>query len=213
MLLALRATCKAGDTIAVESPFYFNFLQMIAELGLKALEIPSTPREGISIEALRYAIEQNKISACLVITNFGNPLGSLMPDERKRELVELLAGHEIPLIEDDIYGDLGFANDRPSTAKSFDRSGLVIYCSSFSKTIAPGYRVGWAIAGRFQGRDGTVEDDDEYRHRLTDRNSPWPSFWPPAAMTITCAAFAASMPAISRRWPMPLSVISRPGPA
>jgi DNA-binding transcriptional MocR family regulator len=150
VLLALRATCKTGDTIAVESPFYFNFLQMIAFLGLKALEIPSTPREGISIEALRYAIEQNRISACLVITNFGNPLGSLMPDERKRELVELLASHEIPLIEDDIYGDLGFANDRPSTAKSFDHSGLVIYCSSFSKTIAPGYRVGWAIAGRFQ---------------------------------------------------------------
>jgi len=150
VLLALRATCKTGDTIAVESPFYFNFLQMIAFLGLKALEIPSTPREGISIEALRYAIEQNKISACLVISNFGNPLGSLMPDERKRELVDLLASHKIPLIEDDIYGDLAFANDRPSTAKSFDRSDLVIYCSSFSKTIAPGYRVGWTIAGRFQ---------------------------------------------------------------
>ncbi|MDD2542784.1 MAG: PLP-dependent aminotransferase family protein, partial [Desulfuromonadaceae bacterium] len=150
VLLALRVTCHAGDTIAVESPFYFNFMQMIAELGLKALEIPSTPREGISIEALRYAIEQGKISACLVITNFSNPLGSLMPEERKRELVELLARHEIPLIEDDIYGDLTFGNERPTTAKSFDRSGIVIYCSSFSKTIAPGYRVGWAIAGRFQ---------------------------------------------------------------
>ncbi len=150
VLLALRATCRAGDTIAVESPFYFNFLQMIAELGLKALEIPSTPQEGISIEALRYAIEQSKISACLVISNFGNPLGSLMPEERKRELVELLAVNEIPLIEDDIYGDLVFGNERPITAKSFDRTGLVIYCSSFSKTIAPGYRVGWAIAGRFQ---------------------------------------------------------------
>ncbi|MBV5341135.1 MAG: PLP-dependent aminotransferase family protein [Deltaproteobacteria bacterium] len=149
--LALRTTCSAGDTIAVESPFYFNFMQMIAELGLKALEIPSTPRDGISIEALRYAIEQNKISACLIIANFGNPLGSLMPDERKRELVELLASHEIPLIEDDIYGDLTFGNERPTAAKSFDNSDLVIYCSSFSKTIAPGYRVGWAIAGRFQG--------------------------------------------------------------
>ena len=150
VFLALRSTCRAGDTIAVESPFYFNFMQMIAELGLKALEIPSTPRDGISIEALRYAIEQGKISACLVIPNFSNPLGSLMPDERKRELVELLARHEIPLIEDDIYGDLTFDNERPTSAKSFDRSGLVIYCSSFSKTIAPGYRVGWAIAGRYQ---------------------------------------------------------------
>jgi DNA-binding transcriptional MocR family regulator len=150
VLLALQATCNAGDTIAVESPFYFNFMQMIAELGLKALEIPSTPRDGISIEALRYAIEQGKISACLVITNFSNPLGSMMPEERKRELVELLARHEIPLIEDDIYGDLTFGNERPVAAKSFDHSDTVIYCSSFSKTIAPGYRIGWAIAGRYQ---------------------------------------------------------------
>jgi len=148
--LALRATCRPGDTIAVESPFYFNFLQLIAEMGLKALEIPSTPREGISIEALSYAIENNRISACLVIPNFSNPLGSLMPSERKRELVQLLAGHEIALIEDDIYGDLSFAPERPMAAKSFDRQGLVIYCSSFSKTLAPGYRVGWAIGGRFQ---------------------------------------------------------------
>lgn len=151
VLLALRATCRTGDTIAVESPFYFNFLQLVAEMGLKALEIPSTPREGISLEALRYAIEHNKISACLVIPNFGNPLGSMMPDEKKKELVSLLAEHEIPLIEDDIYGDLVFGNERPIAAKSFDRKGLVIYCSSFSKTIAPGYRVGWTIGGRFQG--------------------------------------------------------------
>ena len=148
--LALRATCRPGDTIAVESPFYFNFLQLIAEMGLKALEIPSTPREGISIEALSYAIENNRISACLVIPNFSNPLGSLMPEERKRELVQLLAGHDIALIEDDIYGDLTFGPERPVAAKSYDRKGLVIYCSSFSKTLAPGYRVGWAIGGRFQ---------------------------------------------------------------
>ena len=150
VLLALRATCRAGDTIAVESPFYFNFLQLVAEMGLKALEIPSTMKEGLSIEALRYAIEHNRISACLVIPNFGNPLGTLMPDERKKELVELLAEHDIPLIEDDIYGDLIFGNERPLAAKAFDRKGLVIYCSSFSKTIAPGYRVGWTIGGRYQ---------------------------------------------------------------
>jgi DNA-binding transcriptional MocR family regulator len=148
--LALRATCRPGDTIAVESPFYFNFLQLIAEMGLKALEIPSTPREGLSIEALTYAIENNRISACLVIPNFSNPLGSLMPDERKRELVQLLAAHEIALIEDDIYGDLAFGSERPVAAKAFDHNGLVIYCSSFSKTVAPGYRLGWAIGGRFQ---------------------------------------------------------------
>ncbi|GFO67171.1 GntR family transcriptional regulator [Geomonas limicola] len=149
--LALRATCRPGDTIAVESPFYFNFLQLIADMGLKALEIPATPREGISIEALEYALEHNRVSACLVIPNFSNPLGGLMPEARKRELVQLLARHEIPLIEDDIYGDLTFGAERPLAAKAFDRQGLVIYCSSFSKTLAPGYRVGWAIGGRYQG--------------------------------------------------------------
>jgi DNA-binding transcriptional MocR family regulator len=150
VFLALRATCQPGDTIAVESPFYFNFLQMISALGLKALEIPSTPRDGISIEALRYALENNNIRACLVVANFSNPLGSLMPDERKQELVTLLARHEIPLIEDDIYGDLAFDNERPCAAKSFDTNDMVIYCTSVTKTLAPGYRVGWAITGRFQ---------------------------------------------------------------
>lgn len=150
VFLALRATCKQGDTIAVESPFYFNFLQMINALGLKALEIPATPRDGISLEALRYAIENNTISACLVVANYSNPLGSLMSNENKRDLVKLLARHEIPLIEDDIYGDLCFEQERPCAAKSFDTNDMVIYCSSVSKTLAPGYRVGWAITGRFQ---------------------------------------------------------------
>jgi DNA-binding transcriptional MocR family regulator len=150
VLLALRAVCRHGDVIAVESPIYYLFLQLTAELGLKVLEIPTTPQEGISIEALRYAIAHNRVKACLLVSNFSNPLGSQMPVERKRALVELLASHEIPLIEDDIYGDLSFSNDRPVAAKSFDRQGLVIYCSSFTKTLAPGYRVGWAIGGRFQ---------------------------------------------------------------
>lgn len=148
--LALRAVCRQGDNIAIESPIYFNFLQLIRELGLNALEIPSTPREGMSIEALRYAIEHNPVTACLIIANFGNPLGSLMPDGKKKELVELLGRHDIPLIEDDVYGDLCFTNNRPTAVKAYDRRGMVIYCSSFSKTVAPGYRVGWTIAGRFQ---------------------------------------------------------------
>jgi DNA-binding transcriptional MocR family regulator len=148
--LSLRVTCRPGDTVAIESPSYFNFLQLIQELGLRALEIPATPREGMSIEALRYALEHNPVRACLVISNFTNPLGSLMPDSKKRELAELLAKHDIPLIEDDIYGDLPFANERPSVAKAYDRKGTILLCSSFSKTLAPGYRVGWIAPGRFQ---------------------------------------------------------------
>jgi len=152
VFLALQATCRPGDTVAVESPIYFNFLQLIQVLGLKALEIPATPREGISLEALSYALDHNQVSACLVIPNFSNPLGACMPDERKRQLVDLLAKREVPLIEDDIHGDLAFDSERPRAAKAWDRDDNVILCSSFSKTVAPGYRVGWMVPGRFQAQ-------------------------------------------------------------
>lgn len=152
VLLSLRVLCKPGDTILIETPVYFNFLQLIEDLGLKTLEIPCSPRGGISLEALEYALAHNQshISACLVITNINNPLGGQMPDENKRKLVELLDDYDIPLIEDDIYGDLSFSDKRPSVAKAYDKKGNVLLCSSFSKTLAPGYRVGWIAAGRYQ---------------------------------------------------------------
>jgi DNA-binding transcriptional MocR family regulator len=150
--LCLRAVCRPGDTVAVESPTFYGFLQIIESLGLHALEIPTHPDHGISLDALAYAIEHNRISACLLVSNFSNPLGCAMPEENKKGLVELLASHDIPLIEDDIYGDLCFDEDRPSVAKAVDKKGLVLLCSSFSKTIAPGYRVGWVAPGQFQSQ-------------------------------------------------------------
>ncbi len=148
--LALQATCRPGDTVAIESPCYYTFLNSIQWLGLKVLEIPSTLREGLNLDVLDHAIRHNPVRACIVIANFNNPLGSVMPDEKKQELVVLLAKHEIPLIEDDVYGDLGFMPARPLVAKAYDDRGLVLTCSSFSKTLAPGYRVGWIVPGRFQ---------------------------------------------------------------
>jgi DNA-binding transcriptional MocR family regulator len=150
--LCLRAVAKPGDTIAIESPTYFGILQCIESLGFKALEIPTHPRDGVSLDALAMALESQPIKACLFVLNFSNPLGSCMPDENKQRLVAMLAERGIPLIEDDIYGDLAFAATRPRTAKSFDREGLVLLCDSFSKTLAPGYRVGWVAPGRFQAQ-------------------------------------------------------------
>jgi len=150
IVLALRATCGPGDTVAIESPTFYGALQAMEMLGLRALEIPTHPRDGISLEALSSAIQGRPIRACLLIPNFSNPLGSCMPDRKKRELVELLSAYEIPLIEDDIYGDLSFSPERPKVAKAFDKKGLVLLCSSFSKTLAPGYRVGWVAPGRFK---------------------------------------------------------------
>jgi DNA-binding transcriptional MocR family regulator len=150
MHLALRAICRPGDTVAVESPVYFGILQALEALGLKAFEVPTHPREGIDLEALAAALERNPIKACLVIPTFSNPLGSLMPVERKRALVELLGGHRVPLIECDIYGDLAHGGDRPPTCKSFDREGLVLLYSSYSKVLDPGFRVGWIAPGQFR---------------------------------------------------------------
>lgn len=150
--LALQAVCRPGDTVAVASPVYYTFLNAIQWLGLKVLEIPSRAQDGIALDVLDYALRHNTVQAVLVMSNFSNPTGALMPDENKRRLVDLLAARDIPLIEDDVYGDLAFDSHRPTITKSFDRSGLVLYCSSFSKTLAPGYRVGWIAAGRFQRR-------------------------------------------------------------
>jgi DNA-binding transcriptional MocR family regulator len=148
--LCLRAVCRPGDTVAIESPISFDALQCLEVLGLQALEIPTHPRDGISLDALRFAIEHNRVSACLVISNFNNPLGSCMPDDRKQALVELLAEREIPLIENDIFGEIYFGERRPQVAKAYDQKGLVMLCSSFSKSLCPAYRVGWIVPGRFK---------------------------------------------------------------
>ncbi len=148
--LGLGVTCRPGDLVAIESPTYFGILQILEAHGLRALEIPTHHRYGISLDALAFAIEHHPVRAVLVISNFSNPLGCCMPDEHKRELVELLARHEIPLIEDDIYGELAFDNQRPKVAKAYDEKGLVMLCSSFSKDISPGLRVGWIAPGRFK---------------------------------------------------------------
>jgi DNA-binding transcriptional MocR family regulator len=148
--LSLRAVAGPGDTIAIESPAFYGTLQTIERLGMKALEIPTCPRRGVALEALKLALDRWKIKACLFVLSYSNPLGSCMSEDNRRKLVKLLAEHEIPLIEDDIYGDLCFGATRPKTAKAFDRKGLVLLCSSFSKTLAPGYRVGWVVPGRYR---------------------------------------------------------------
>ena len=148
--LALLTTCRAGDAVALASPIYSTFLKSVRQLGLRVLEIPSVPGEGINLDILEYAMKQTPIRACVTIANFNNPLGSSMPDDKKRDLVAMLARRDIPLIEDDVYGDLAFGPARPSCTKAFDDAGLVMYCSSFSKALAPGYRVGWMVPGRFR---------------------------------------------------------------
>ncbi|TMA17053.1 MAG: PLP-dependent aminotransferase family protein [Deltaproteobacteria bacterium] len=150
--LSLLAVARRGDAIAIESPAFFGSLQLIEALGLRAVEIPSCPREGMDLDALARVLKTRRIAAVLAVTNFSNPLGCVMPDENKERLVTLLAGRGVPLIEDDLYGDVYFGSSRPRAAKSFDQRGLVLHCGSFSKTLAPGWRVGWVAAGKFRER-------------------------------------------------------------
>ncbi len=149
VFLALQTLCRPGDTVAIGSPIYFNFVQMLQLLNLRVIEIPTSPTEGMHLPTLRQALGTNKIACCVAISNFDNPLGSSLTDARKQELAAMLAAAGVPLIEDDINGDLSHDDERPSVAKAWDREGNILLCSSFSKTLAPGYRVGWIAPGRY----------------------------------------------------------------
>lgn len=148
--LCLRVVTRPGDTVAVESPTHFVFLQILESLGLKALEIPCHPQHGLSVEALDLATRLDAVRACLLVPNANNPLGTTLPEDRKRHIVNLLADRGIPLIEDDINGDLHFEGPRPPAIKAFDAAGNVMLCSSFSKVLSPGIRVGFVAAGRYK---------------------------------------------------------------
>src|SRR5688572_24745493 len=147
--MCLKAVTQPGDTVAVESPNYFGIFQAIESLGLKVVEISSCFVSGLDLDCLKQVIKKFPIKAIVAIPNFNNPLGGCMPDETKKELVELITRHNIPLIEDDIYGELYFGRNRPRTCKYYDTKGLVMHCTSLSKSLAPGYRVGWTIPGKF----------------------------------------------------------------
>lgn len=149
LYISLRTLTRPGDLVLIQSPSYYCFLQLVENLGLRAIEIPSCPKRGINPDRVEEITRTFDIKACIFSPNFNNPDGSLTSDDRKREIVEILAKRKIPLVEDDVYGEIYFGDTRPRTLKSFDRTGRVLLCSSFSKTIAPGYRVGWLAPGRY----------------------------------------------------------------
>lgn len=144
----LMAVTQPGDCVAVESPVYFGILQAIQLLGLKAVEIPTHPITGVDLDALKKVMP--KLSACCFVVNYNNPLGFQMPDENKKELVRMLTEHNVPLVEDDVYGNIYFGAGRPKPCKFYDEAGIVMWVGSVSKTLAPGYRVGWVAPGKFK---------------------------------------------------------------
>jgi DNA-binding transcriptional MocR family regulator len=146
--LALGILCKSGDTVLVESPTYFGILQVIEHLRLNVVEVPNYPAHGIDVAAVESAVASGRIAAAVLQSSFNNPTGAVTPDDGKRRIVELLGAAGIPLVEDDIYGDLHFGPHRPKPFSAFADSGAVISCGSISKTVALGYRIGWAVSAR-----------------------------------------------------------------
>ncbi|MBH3341990.1 PLP-dependent aminotransferase family protein [Pseudomonas mendocina] len=147
--LCLQCVTQPGDLVAIESPTFYACLQVLERLQLKAVEIPVHPREGIDLGALSDSLKQLPIKACWFMSSLQNPLGASMSETKKQALYDLLVEHQVPLIEDDVYAELYFGSHPPKPVKSFDREGLVMHCSSFSKSLAPGYRIGWVAGGRY----------------------------------------------------------------
>lgn len=150
--VCLRSVTEPGDIVAVESPSFYGAMQGIKAANLKAMEIPTHPETGISLEALELALDQWPISTILVTPTCHNPMGYTMSEENKERLYRLAQSYDIAIIEDDIYGDISYQFPRPRTIKSFDTDGRVLLCSSFSKTLAPGMRVGWIAPGRYRDK-------------------------------------------------------------
>ncbi|MFD1560885.1 PLP-dependent aminotransferase family protein [Paraburkholderia silviterrae] len=148
--LCLQAVAKPGDVIAVESPTFYAMLHAIERLGMHAIEVATHPEHGIDVEALEAIVASQPIAACMIMPNFQNPLGFMMPDANKRALMALLTQRDIPVIENGVYNELYFGDAHPTTLKSLDTKGLVLHCASFSKSLTVAYRVGWALPGRYR---------------------------------------------------------------
>ncbi len=149
LLIALQAVAQPGEVVAVESPAYHGVLELIDSLGMLAIEVETCPEDGVMLDALERTLDTHPVRACMLSTTLSNPLGATMPEAKRKQLVELVEARDVVLIDDDVYGDLRFDGIRPRPAEFFSRRGNVLSCGSFSKTAAPGYRIGWLLPGRF----------------------------------------------------------------
>lgn len=149
LLLATMAVASPGDVIAVETPTYHGMLELIDSLGMLAVEVETCPEEGVVLRELKRTLEEHPVKACMFSTTLGNPLGVTMPDDDRRRLVSMLEQHDVALIEDDVYGDLRFDGQRPVPAQFQGGNARVLTCGSFSKTAAPGYRIGWVATRQY----------------------------------------------------------------
>ena len=150
--LALRAVAQPGDTIALESPTYFNVVSLAEHLGLRTIEVPTHPVHGMSLDALELLLSEKRVQAIVSMPSVHNPLGTCMSVANKQRLAELAHTYRVPVIEDALYAELQYATPLTPAVKAYDRDGWIIVCTSYTKTLAPGFRVGWVEGGRYARR-------------------------------------------------------------
>ena len=140
-----------GDAVLVEKPTYLGALQAFNQYQA-TYAIVSMDDEGMCVDDVERLLSQRRsdappIKLIYALPNFQNPTGRSMSLERRQRLVELASGYGIPIVEDDPYGELRYEGESLPTLKSLDRDGSVIYLGTFSKILAPGFRLGWVVAG------------------------------------------------------------------
>jgi DNA-binding transcriptional MocR family regulator len=147
--LSVQVVTRPGDLVLIDSPMFYSGLELLRQLGLNALEMPTNPEDGLDLGVLDRTLSRHRVAACLLMTNCQNPLGFSMPEAKKEEFVRLLQRHDVPLVENDVYAELQFDLRRNRAAKAFDSQGLVLHCGSFTKSLAPGFKIGWVAPGRY----------------------------------------------------------------
>ncbi|WP_105736891.1 aminotransferase-like domain-containing protein [Cronobacter dublinensis] len=150
--LSLQAVTEPGDWVIVENPCFYGALQALERLRLKALSVATDAQQGIDLDALEKALQEYPVKACWLMSNAQNPLGFTLSAEKKQQLMALLARHQVVLIEDDVYSELYYGREKPLPVKAWDSEGLTLHCSSFSKCLVAGFRIGWVAAGRHARR-------------------------------------------------------------
>jgi len=147
--LSLQTVTQSGDYVVIESPTFYGALQAVERLGLKPIEVDVCPVNGLDIKQFESVLKNNNVKACWLMATFQNPTGTSLSDEAKRRVVEIAEQHNTYTIEDDVYGDLYHEGNKPKPLKTFDKTDSVLLCGSYSKSLCPGYRVGWVVNARF----------------------------------------------------------------
>lgn len=153
LFLALSTLCVPGDVVAVESPSYYGFYQLLASMGLQALPIPGDAQTGLRVDVLEQALLQGQpIRAVLVMPTVSNPLGAVMPSANALALVSLAARHGVSILEDLTNAELCWDPASRRGLPNPGGMGDIMRCGSLSKATAPGLRLGWCAPGRHYDR-------------------------------------------------------------